>query len=47
MRDVVLVPCYERPEFTRLCLQYLSHARGIEDKEVCLFIDNHKGKDFL
>ncbi|MGB8834128.1 MAG: hypothetical protein WCC95_18400 [Candidatus Sulfotelmatobacter sp.] len=46
MRDVVLVPCYERPEFTRLCLQYLSRARGIEDKEVCLFIDNHKGKDF-
>lgn len=46
MRDIILVPCYERPEFTRLCLQYLSRARGIEDKEVCLFIDNHKGKDF-
>lgn len=46
MRDVVLIPMYERPEFTRLCLQYLSRARGIEDKEVCLFIDNHKGKDF-
>ena len=46
MRDIILVPCYERPEFTRLCLQYLSHARGIENKEVCLFIDNHKGKDF-
>jgi hypothetical protein len=47
MRDVVLVPCYERPEFTRLCLQYLSRARGIENKEVCLFIDNHKEKSFV
>jgi hypothetical protein len=46
MRDVVLIPAYERPEFTRLCLQYLSRARGIETKEVCLFIDNHKSKDF-
>jgi hypothetical protein len=41
MRDIVLVPCYERPEFTRLCLQYLSRARGIEDKEVWLCQDNH------
>ena len=41
MRDIILVPCYERPEFTRLCLQYLSRARGIEDKEVWLCQDDH------
>lgn len=46
MRDVVLVPCYERPEYTRVCLEYLSRARGIEDKDIWLFLDNHKGDDF-
>lgn len=41
MRDVVIVPCYERPEYTRVCLEYLSWARGIEDKEVWLCQDQH------
>ena len=43
MRDVVIVPCYERPEYTRICLEYLSRARGIEDKEVWLCQDSHDG----
>lgn len=43
MRDVVIIPCYERPEFTKLCLKYLSQARGIQDKEVWLCQDNHGG----
>ena len=42
MRDVVIVPCYERPEYTCLGLQYLSRARGIRDKEVWLCQDNHE-----
>lgn len=42
MRDVVVVPCYERPEYSRLCLEYLSRARGIQDKEVWLCQDNHE-----
>ena len=45
MRDVVIVPCYERPEFAHICLEYLSRARGIDDKEVWLCQDNHGGKE--
>lgn len=41
MRDIVVVPCYERPEYTRLCLQYLAQARGVQDKEVWLCEDSH------
>jgi len=41
MRDVVIVPCYERPEYTQLCLQYLAQARGIQDKEIWLCEDSH------
>lgn len=40
-RDVVIVPCNERPEYTRLCLEYLSKARGVQDKNVWLSQDNH------
>ena len=43
MRDVVIVPCYERPEYSRVCLEYLSRARGIENKEVWLCQDQHMG----
>ena len=46
MRDVVLIPTHERPEFTRVCLKYLAQTDRIADKEVCFFIDNHNGKDF-
>ena len=46
MRDIVVVPCYDRPEYTRLCLQYLAQARGIKDKEIWMFLDNHEGTDF-
>ena len=41
MRDVVIVPCYERPEYTHVCLEYLSRARGIENKDVWLCQDQH------
>lgn len=45
MNDVVIVPCYERPEYTRLCLTYLAQARGVHDKEVWLCQDQHIGDD--
>lgn len=45
MRDVVIVPCFERPEFTRVCLEYLSRARGIDDKELWLCQDAHDPYD--
>lgn len=45
-RDVVIVPCYERPEYTRVCLEYLSRARGIEGKEVWLCQDQHTYDSF-
>lgn len=41
MRDIVVIPCYERPEFTRICLKHLAQARGIQDKEVWLCQDRH------
>ncbi len=34
MSDIVLVPTYYRPEYLSLCLEYLSKARGIQDKEI-------------
>ncbi len=34
MNDIVLVPTYYRPEYLSLALEYLSKARGIENKEV-------------
>ena len=43
MSDIVIVPCYERPEFTTLCLEYLSRAGGIEEKNVWLCQDQHFG----
>jgi len=43
MKDIVLVPCYERNEYTRLCLEYLSRARGIEYNLVVLCVDAHDG----
>lgn len=43
MSDIVIVPCYERPEFTTLCLEYLSRADGIEEKNVWLCQDQHFG----
>ena len=44
MRDVVIVPCYERPEYTFLCLQYLSRARGIHDKDVWICQDDPRDR---
>ena len=46
MKDVIVVPAYERPEYTRVTLEYIHRARGIEDKDIWLFLDNHLGDDF-
>ncbi len=42
-RDVVIVPTYDRPEYLAVCLEYLSEARGIADKEIWICQDNHVG----
>lgn len=38
--DLVLITSYNRPQYLRLCLDYLSKAEGIyQDKAIWLFID--------
>lgn len=39
MRDLVLITTYNRPEYLRLCLEYLSKARGINNKIIWICID--------
>ena len=43
--DVVIVTCYSRPDYLRLCLDYLSVADGVKDKEIWISID--RGKSLL
>lgn len=46
--DIVLIPCYYRPEFLSLCLEYLSKATGARDNKeywICQDFrkdDNHR-----
>lgn len=42
MRDIVIVPTYERQEYAHVCLEYLSRVEGIGDKEVWLCQDSHE-----
>ena len=37
--DVVLITTYNRPEYLRLCLEYLAQAEGIDTKEIWICID--------
>lgn len=37
--DIILVTSYTRFDYLRLCLEYLSNAEGIENKQIWLFID--------
>ena len=39
MSDIVLVTTYNRPDYLRLCLDYLSRAAGIETKEIWVCVD--------
>lgn len=39
MRDIVIVTTYNRPDYLRLCLEYLSKAEGVSDKIIWIFID--------
>lgn len=41
MRDIVIVPTYDRPEFLAVCLEKLVQARGIEEKELWICQDFH------
>ena len=37
--DIVIVTTYNRPEYLRVCLEYLEKAEGIESKEIWICID--------
>ena len=39
MPDRVLVTTYNRPAYLKLCLEYLSRAEGIADKEIFIYAD--------
>lgn len=39
MRDICIITSYNRPDYLRLCLEYLSRAEGIADKEIWVCID--------
>ena len=47
MRDIVLVPTYDRPEYLYVCLERLFAAEGIGDKRVLVFQDSHEGDGVL
>jgi hypothetical protein len=41
VKDIVLLPTYFRPEYLQICLEHLSKADGICDKQVCILQDMH------
>jgi hypothetical protein len=38
-RSITLITSYSRPQYLKLCLEYLSQAVGIENQEIWLFVD--------
>lgn len=42
MKDIVIVTTYSRPDYLRLCLEYLSKTEGIQDKTICIYVDRGK-----
>jgi len=47
MRDVVVVPTYDRPEYLYVCLERLLSAEGVGDKRVIVCQDSHKDDGVL
>lgn len=41
-KDLVLITACNRPDYLRLCLEYLQKADGIDSKEIWIFIDRGK-----
>lgn len=41
--DIVIITTYNRPDYLRLCLEYLSRAQGAREKEIWVSIDRGKG----
>ena len=41
MKDIAIIPTYDRPEYLALCLTKLSKARGIDEKEIWICVDHH------
>lgn len=40
--DIVLIPTYNRPDYLRLCLEYLSRAEGSSTKDIRIYVDRGK-----
>lgn len=40
--DIVLIPVYARPDYLRLCLEYLSRAEGSANKDIRIYVDRGK-----
>ena len=43
--DVVLIPCYHRPEFLSLCLEYLSKAEGARNEKEYWLLQDYRPDD--
>jgi hypothetical protein len=41
MRDIVIIPTYDRPEMLWMCLEYLSACKEAQELEIWIRIDNH------
>jgi glycosyltransferase involved in cell wall biosynthesis len=44
MKDIVIIPTYNRPELLYLCIEQLSKCEGIETKQVIIHEDDHDDK---
>jgi Glycosyl transferase family 2 len=44
MKDIVIIPTYNRPELLYLCIEQLSKCKGIESKHVIIHEDYHLDK---
>lgn len=44
MKDIVIVPVFDRPEYLWVCLEHLHRAHGMENKELWICEDIHADK---
>lgn len=41
-KDLLLITTYNRPDYLRVCLEYLQKADGIDSKDIWIFVDRGK-----
>lgn len=47
MKDLVLIPCFQRPEFLSICLEQIAKAEGAENYTYAFLLDRGFHKDNL